>query len=134
METDTSKPPHYHHHLKSKKPKKEKKKPIKVTYISSPVMVQAENAFEFRAIVQELTGKNSDLGRTCGDGPAFGNEDGEVIDHGNISTHSKPAFTNGEYSNDDCSNMVQTSLEFNESSFWKEVSKSSGFQFPCVLV
>ncbi|TXG66003.1 hypothetical protein EZV62_007278 [Acer yangbiense] len=36
-----------------------KKTPIKVTYISSPMMVKASNASEFRAIVQQLTGKNS---------------------------------------------------------------------------
>ncbi|KAK3200710.1 hypothetical protein Dsin_024125 [Dipteronia sinensis] len=38
---------------------KVKKTPIKVTYISSPMMVKASNASEFRAIVQQLTGKNS---------------------------------------------------------------------------
>ncbi|KAK4850936.1 hypothetical protein QYF36_011181 [Acer negundo] len=38
---------------------KVKKNPIKVTYISSPMMVKASNASEFRAIVQQLTGKNS---------------------------------------------------------------------------
>lgn len=46
-----------------KKPTKNmmmKKKPLKVTYISSPVMVTAATASEFRAIVQELTGKDSD--------------------------------------------------------------------------
>ncbi|PKI32135.1 hypothetical protein CRG98_047453 [Punica granatum] len=39
-----------------------KKKPLKITYISSPVMVRATTASEFRAIVQELTGKDSDVG------------------------------------------------------------------------
>ncbi|PON46081.1 VQ motif containing protein [Parasponia andersonii] len=47
--------------LKRQKPNKAKKKPIKIKYISSPMMVQAKNASEFRAIVQQLTGKNSDL-------------------------------------------------------------------------
>ncbi|KAH7865232.1 hypothetical protein Vadar_003933 [Vaccinium darrowii] len=102
------------------------------------MMVQAKNASEFRAIVQELTGKNSDLGRTYHDGNAFGgDDDGQVIDdhgistdHGFIRTHPKPpGFTDHE-----CSNMVQSSLEFNESSFWREVSKSLGFQFPFVRV
>ncbi|MBA0699683.1 hypothetical protein Goshw_000177 [Gossypium schwendimanii] len=44
---------------KSKKPKKI---PVKVKYISSPMMVKASNAEEFRAIVQELTGQHSDMG------------------------------------------------------------------------
>ncbi|KAG6586326.1 Sigma factor binding protein 1, chloroplastic, partial [Cucurbita argyrosperma subsp. sororia] len=34
-------------------------KPIKVKYISSPMMVKASNEFEFRAIVQKLTGQHS---------------------------------------------------------------------------
>lgn len=42
--------------------KKPSTDPIKVTYISSPMMVKASNATEFRAIVQELTGMNSDVG------------------------------------------------------------------------
>lgn len=36
-----------------------KKEPMKVKYISNPIMVQANNESEFRAVVQELTGKNS---------------------------------------------------------------------------
>ncbi|XP_047334094.1 uncharacterized protein LOC124937808 [Impatiens glandulifera] len=56
------------HVVKLKKMKKKptspkaylKKKPIiKVTYISNPMKVRANNESEFRAIVQELTGKNS---------------------------------------------------------------------------
>lgn len=52
---------HYNEHLMGKKPREAKKKPIKIKYISSPVMVQANNASEFRAIVQELTGLNSNI-------------------------------------------------------------------------
>ncbi|CAK7341031.1 unnamed protein product [Dovyalis caffra] len=44
---------------KGKKPTKHNKEPIKITYISSPTLVKATNASEFRAIVQELTGKDS---------------------------------------------------------------------------
>ncbi|KAK6915383.1 VQ protein [Dillenia turbinata] len=46
-----------------KQPMKGKKKPTKVTYISSPMMVRACNESEFRAIVQELTGKDSNVWR-----------------------------------------------------------------------
>ncbi|KAJ6886438.1 hypothetical protein NC651_026966 [Populus alba x Populus x berolinensis] len=44
---------------RGKKPTKHKKEPVKITYISSPTMVKATNTSEFRAIVQELTGKYS---------------------------------------------------------------------------
>ncbi|GLT80869.1 hypothetical protein SLA2020_522810 [Shorea laevis] len=45
-------------HQKSKNSRKIKKNPIRITYISSPMMVKA-TAAEFRAIVQELTGRDS---------------------------------------------------------------------------
>ncbi|EEF40356.1 conserved hypothetical protein [Ricinus communis] len=48
-----------HQQPKFLNPSKNRKKPIKITYISSPTMVRAANASEFRAIVQELTGKDS---------------------------------------------------------------------------
>lgn len=55
-------------HLKSQtKPSKTKKKPIKIKYISSPMMVRASNASEFRAIVQELTGQNSNVSELSDD-------------------------------------------------------------------
>ncbi|KAF3452324.1 hypothetical protein FNV43_RR02757 [Rhamnella rubrinervis] len=52
---------HYNEHLMGKKPREAKKKPIKIKYISSPMMVHANSASEFRAIVQELTGQNSNI-------------------------------------------------------------------------
>ncbi|XAR49235.1 hypothetical protein NMG60_11032359 [Bertholletia excelsa] len=52
---------------KLKKPTRQKKKSVTVKYISSPLMVRASNELEFRAIVQELTGQNSDLGATSFD-------------------------------------------------------------------
>lgn len=36
----------------------QKKKPMKIKYISSPMMVKASSASEFRAIVQQHTGQN----------------------------------------------------------------------------
>ncbi|CAK9170916.1 unnamed protein product [Ilex paraguariensis] len=56
----------YQQHLKGKSPTKGSEEGIKVKYISSPVMVKANNPSEFRAIVQELTGQNSD-NRSPGD-------------------------------------------------------------------
>ncbi|XP_050233787.1 sigma factor binding protein 1, chloroplastic-like [Mercurialis annua] len=48
--------------LKSKKLSKRSKKGIKVVYISSPMKVET-SASKFRALVQELTGKDSDAAR-----------------------------------------------------------------------
>lgn len=45
--------------IQGKKPCQASKEPLKVKYISSPVMVNAKSAAEFKAIVQELTGKDS---------------------------------------------------------------------------
>ncbi|XP_043692875.1 sigma factor binding protein 1, chloroplastic-like [Telopea speciosissima] len=46
---------------------KKKSKPIKVVYISNPMKVKT-SASEFRALVQELTGRDSDLSRITVDG------------------------------------------------------------------
>lgn len=45
---------------RSPKQSKAKKRPIKVVYISNPMRVET-SAAEFRAIVQELTGRHSDV-------------------------------------------------------------------------
>lgn len=54
-------------------------------YISNPIMVRASNETEFRAVVQELTGKTSDnpgtVGRTVN--AALENR---ISDHGNPNT------------------------------------------------
>ncbi|CAL5365091.1 unnamed protein product [Camellia sinensis] len=125
-----------YHQLKIKKPIKSKKKPIKVTYISSPMMVRANNASEFRAIVQELTGQNSDLGSSEFEASLAiggGGDEGRSMVL-NRSSIAKAEFGNGGIGEFELSNVV-SSLEPNEASFWKEVSDSFlGFQFPCVLV
>ncbi|CAJ2631462.1 unnamed protein product [Trifolium pratense] len=46
------------HHQKAMH--KTQKKEIKVTYISNPILSRACHASEFRSLVQQLTGKNSD--------------------------------------------------------------------------
>ncbi|CAK9314841.1 unnamed protein product [Citrullus colocynthis] len=50
----------YNNQNQSQNPTKVQRKPIKVKYISSPMMIKASNALEFRAIVQQLTGFDSD--------------------------------------------------------------------------
>ncbi|EHA8588880.1 sigma factor binding protein 1, chloroplastic [Cocos nucifera] len=47
-------------HQKNTKQAKAKKKPIKVVYISNPMKVKA-SASEFRDLVQELTGRDSNV-------------------------------------------------------------------------
>jgi hypothetical protein len=60
----------YQHHpdQREKNPIKIERKPMKIKYISSPIMVNTRNVAEFRAIVQLLTGKSSNV--IC---PADGN-------------------------------------------------------------
>ncbi|KAK9290800.1 hypothetical protein L1049_008978 [Liquidambar formosana] len=48
------------HQRKSTKHTKTKKRPVKVVYISNPMKVKT-SASEFRALVQELTGQDSEL-------------------------------------------------------------------------
>ncbi|PHT48844.1 hypothetical protein CQW23_13052 [Capsicum baccatum] len=52
---------------------------MKVKYISSPIMVNAKNADEFRSIVQELTGKSPERG---GDGGSSGGGGGGGVGGG----------------------------------------------------
>ncbi|KAA8517264.1 hypothetical protein F0562_017557 [Nyssa sinensis] len=48
------------HQNKATKQTKTKKKPVKVVYISNPMKVKT-SASEFRALVQELTGRDADM-------------------------------------------------------------------------
>lgn len=57
---------HYSQYGRLKAMKKRSKAPIKIRYISNPVMVKASNAFEFRAIVQKLTGQGPQSIKTTG--------------------------------------------------------------------
>ncbi|KAK7337928.1 hypothetical protein VNO77_18520 [Canavalia gladiata] len=41
------------------------KKVIKIKYISNPVTIQVQDASEFRAVVQNLTGKHSGANGAC---------------------------------------------------------------------
>ncbi|KAL6146802.1 hypothetical protein ACLB2K_057479 [Fragaria x ananassa] len=96
--------------------------PIRIKYISSPMMVQANNASEFRAIVQELTGQNSDA---------------TIPDHGTdyceqanwVSSHraSQPAdmkTQNGDELMKFSDDHVVAFGQFDEIKFWREVSES----------
>lgn len=130
-----------HNHLKKcQKSNKTKKKPIKIKYISSPVLVQANNAFEFRAIVQEFTGKNSNSDR-------FPNQDytnkmsSTTEEASRIFINEAPEedtniFQNHEIMNTTTSTVMTSTIlpQFDEGYLWREVSDNfCGFQFPCIF-
>ncbi|KAF8017792.1 hypothetical protein BT93_H2863 [Corymbia citriodora subsp. variegata] len=115
----------FHQTAKSPKPTSlARKKPLKIRYISSPVMVKASNPSEFRAIVQELTGKDSDAG-----GFSEYSKDASLSSvQSNLQTQKK-----GE------PNYVSYSVPFNglldEGLFWRECSEGLfGFHSPCLFV
>lgn len=115
---------------------------VKVTYISSPVLVRACDASEFRSVVQQLTGKDSNDDSilphnrhqiqdppTCrviqggGGGPLAStattpNSIDDAEDHGNYYASSH----NYNYNN---TSMEYPPLEFQEDYyFWKDVARS----------
>ena len=64
---------------KSPKQSKVKKKTIKVTYISNPMRVRTSES-EFRGVVQELTGKDSDVADSMAKYPVMAeNENGPPV-------------------------------------------------------
>ncbi|KAK9292594.1 hypothetical protein L1049_020568 [Liquidambar formosana] len=117
------------HHLQIQKHTKAKRKRIKVTYISNPIMVKACSASEFRAIVQELTGKNSDS-TWSSPHATITQESSRVLDH--ETPHAKTGHENV----DDGFFYPISSLKFkDEGFFWSDefFENLSGFQSPCVF-
>ncbi|XP_058226005.1 sigma factor binding protein 1, chloroplastic-like [Rhododendron vialii] len=55
-------PPRSVHDMKNSRKRKGRRESVKVVYISSPVKVKT-SASRFRALVQELTGRDSDVSR-----------------------------------------------------------------------
>uniref|UniRef100_A0A7N2R181 VQ domain-containing protein n=1 Tax=Quercus lobata TaxID=97700 RepID=A0A7N2R181_QUELO len=106
----------YHHLPKNEKLTKSKQKPIKITYISSPTMVRACHASEFRKIVQELTGKNSDDIEIPGDNHAASSEQvGLVFNHGSPYAKTAAEIVGDPYL------KTMISLELNQGYFLREV-------------
>lgn len=128
-------------HSKSKTAEtKVKRNPIKVTYISSPMKVKASSASEFRAIVQELTGKNSDIFKDHSDDSyatvdlpeeannyqAINLQDGDRLLQNDVAV-----FSAHDYLLDDAfSSHVLDQID--ERFMWRDVSAESslGFQSP----
>nr|KYP42749.1 hypothetical protein KK1_035853 [Cajanus cajan] len=102
------------------------KKRVKITYISSPLLVRACDASEFRSVVQQLTGKDSNKVVQT---PHKGNS---------ILMHQSGDLSASEDGNGSCHyndmSMITSSLEFDEDYFWKELLARSVLPSPCVLV
>ncbi|KAM3200778.1 hypothetical protein T459_29812 [Capsicum annuum] len=89
-----------------------KKEPMKVKYISSPVLVNVKNPSEFRAIVQQLTGKSPPKSSN------FHNQ------HAKIGNYHEGIAQNKGCEGSSTTNFVEH-LVGNEArnNFWKEDSK-----------
>lgn len=73
------------HHMKNPKKRKGRREDVKVVYISSPVKVKT-CASRFRALVQELTGRDSDVSRYMEANNVSYHDDSQqvhVVDHNN---------------------------------------------------
>ena len=94
-------------------------------------MVKASNAAEFRAIVQELTGQNSDIGEPSNVLTTIPEEENHVHFPFQVDSHAKIDDRNlFDTFPDDMS-----SLEFDEGLLWRGVQENSfGFQSPSIFV
>ncbi|KAI5659976.1 hypothetical protein M9H77_28769 [Catharanthus roseus] len=98
------------------------KEPMKVKYISSPVMVNAKDAREFKSIVQQLTGKDSSAGRS----PGSGSSRREVVAGG--EHRALPQLGDGWNQAESYSSVGYQELD---EYFYNQVSESlSKFEFP----
>lgn len=112
------------------------KKSVKITYISSPLLVRTCDASDFRSVVQQLTGKNSDdliseSPHKAPHPPTWSNQFMQV-QGGDARATTATAKEDGNalsYYN----NRPTDSVEFDEDYFWKEVARSV-LRSPCVLV
>ncbi|CAN6587939.1 unnamed protein product [Malus baccata var. baccata] len=113
----------------SKKPTKSKAPMIK--YISSPMMVQARSASEFRAIVQQFTGQNSNT----------------AFDEDCTTTHEQEQarwVTSSKFQASKPGTMIRFSDhpkpaavldQMDENNLWEAVVENlSSYQPPCVYV
>lgn len=121
--------PKHHHHYPHYHSKTQKviKKPIKITYISSPLFVRACDASDFRSVVQQLTGKDSN--------DLIYESDLLNIDHSTLYNQVMQGDQGGEYlhateedgnygSSYYYNRLMDYSLEFNQDYYWKEVAGS----------
>ncbi|KAK7332845.1 hypothetical protein VNO80_29601 [Phaseolus coccineus] len=103
---------------------KTQKKTVKITYISSPVLVRACDASEFRSVVQQLTGKDSNK---VGHGSMHHER---VMQSGDVRGSEEDGREFHHYNN---RSLMTGSVELDEDYFWKELARSV-LPSPCVLV
>ncbi|KAG6737350.1 hypothetical protein POTOM_058866 [Populus tomentosa] len=105
---------------RGKKSTKNKREPIKIKYISSPTMVKATDATEFRAIVQQLTGKDSKV-----EDPFDANEEA-----GEVPRHGTPRFDVESVDGAFCNN-TSPFLQTEDGFVWGDVSERAfELQYP----
>ncbi|KAL8114922.1 hypothetical protein AgCh_021670 [Apium graveolens] len=111
------------HHVKSQSMKRDRrkttmsinKKPVKVVYVSTPVKVNI-SASNFRALVQELTGRESDLSRF----DDFNNEkswERQDDSHSHDATPSNNSNYSDNGNSDDVTRPVISSSSVNDSNY-----------------
>ncbi|PIA45275.1 hypothetical protein AQUCO_01700664v1 [Aquilegia coerulea] len=113
---------------------KVKRKPMKIVYIGNPMMFKANNCFEFRQIVQELTGKDS--GRKTSPNRATSNNIVPVMNK--TPSYKTPETTTRMATIDEIvehnlsnSSSSASSVEFADDFFSLEMLQNfDGFQYP----
>ncbi|KAL5156125.1 hypothetical protein HKD37_19G055046 [Glycine soja] len=94
------------------------KKTVKITYISSPVLVRAYDASEFRSVVQQLTGNDSNSNKKV-ERPHKGYS--STLMHQRVMQSHEDAHGIGLYH---YNRSTTTSLELDEDYYWKELARS----------
>ncbi|KAH1259465.1 hypothetical protein AAZX31_03G228300 [Glycine max] len=119
--------PNCYHHKEAntlKTMQKNPKKTVKITYISNPVLVRACDASEFRSVVQQLTGKDTnkkvETPRKEYNSTLMQQRVMQREDAGNGLYHY-----NGS---------MMTSLELDEDYYWKELARSLLPSPSCVVL
>ncbi|KAL3323900.1 hypothetical protein AABB24_038197, partial [Solanum stoloniferum] len=97
-----------------------KKEPMKVKYISSPVLVNVKNPTEFRAVVQQLTGKSPPKSSNL-----YNQEHGKMVNY-------NEGIVAANKGSEGSSNFVEHPVgNQTPDNFWKENSNIfSEFRFP----
>jgi hypothetical protein len=104
------------HMMKGKRQSKKNKKEVKVTYISSPMKVKT-SASNFRALVQELTGQDSNVA----DMFVEVNDDGFHVD--DVQNHQKSSSQ--QWSSD---NNSSEGFNMPENSTWMKLGDDYNFR------
>lgn len=104
------------------KPTKNIKKPIKITYIANPTMVTLTSASQFQAIVQQLTGKDSQIiDDSCNPNPNC-NINGDQSKNIQMESSIEQDSNGDAYSNNTSSNSTSlVEIDDHDISFWSNL-------------